>query len=202
MPKRKLTKKMGSLYPVSKALKTLLEESDILRKKIVLKKKPLLIPNMEINEVHYMPVGICKAYWIDNEGNEIIFYIYVEDSFVWLPEEFFLNKKSDSYIEAIADCELYTLTKSQMDLIYTEYPEAMIITNMVRSQMKHFKDVHTRILMKKPCDRYTLFYSDLNYLWRLNLCDKDVRSFLGICQKTLTTGKRELFLKDRRKNRE
>lgn len=200
MPKRKLTDHLGSKHPISNGLRSLLENETTLRRQVLKKNTPVLIPNMDANEAHYISEGACKAYWLDEDGNEIIYHIWGPNSIMLLPEEFFEGIKNKTiYIVTIRDCVLYTITKNQMDEIYKEYAEAQVMTNIIRSEMKEFAHRHLYILMKRSNERFALFYILFKELWLLGMADKDLKAFLGICQKTLTTGRRELVLRDRRR---
>ena len=115
MPKRKLTANLETMYPISAALKDLLENGDIFRKQILKKKDTLLMPNMKVNEVHYMVKGLCKALWKNQDNEEEIFYLFDDDSFVVLLEEFLEGLLNESvYIVMLEESGLYTLMKVQM----------------------------------------------------------------------------------------
>jgi CRP-like cAMP-binding protein len=202
MPKRKLTNHLGSMHPVSKGLASLLENDTTLKKQNLKKNATLLMPKMLVDEAHYIYKGLCKAYWLNEDNEEEIFFFWADNSIVILPEEFFAEKKNDTvYIVIVEDTELYTITKAQMDEIYLKYAEALILTNIIRKEMIAQRNKQLSILMKKPGVRYGLFLNEFQYLYKKGLADKDVMGFLGICQKTLTSSKREMVLRDRRKRR-
>ncbi|WP_256005861.1 Crp/Fnr family transcriptional regulator [Pedobacter deserti] len=198
MPKRKLTNMLGAMHPMSKQLRSLLEDDNTLRKQVIKKGDKILMPKMMADEAHYIASGAFKGYYMNEENEPETFYIWTLNDIMLLPEEFFAGLQNQTvHIVALDDSEIYTITKAQMDVIYSKYPEAMVYTNMIRNEMHRWRMLHTAILMKRPNLRYDLFYSWFHRLWLLNLPDREIRWFLGICQKTLTTGKRELVLRDR-----
>ena len=199
MPKRKLTANLESMYPISAALKDLLENGNIFRKQILKKKDTLLMPNMKVNEVHYMVKGLGKALWKNQDNEEEIFYLFDDDSFVVLLEEFLEGLLNESvYIVMLEESELYTLTKTQMDEIYRKYPEAVHLTAAIRILIQKRRDLHLSILMKKPALRYALFVKGYRNL-HARMSVKEICTFLCICEKTYKTSKREMYLKSRKR---
>lgn len=202
MPRRELTKMLGSLHPLSSGLARLLERENTLTKKHVKKKGLILMPKMDVDEAHYLYTGLFKAYWLNSDGEEEIFFFFGENSIMVFPEEFLLGVKNQFYyLAAIEESVIYSISKAQMDEIYSQYPEAMVLTELIRANMIIRRNAHLSILRRKPCQRYGLFVKEFFAVYRRGLSDKDVMEFLAICQKTLTSSKREMVLKDRRKRR-
>lgn len=197
MPKRKLTNHLGSIHPISKNLKSHLEDESTLRKQHLKKKASLLIPRMKVDETHYLFKGSCKAFFLNEDNEEQIFMFFMEDSIILLAEEFFGEEKNNTtHIVMLEDSELYTITKSQVDHIFTQYPEAVPLTNAIRSNIKAFRETHLQILMRKEGLRYGLFcdkFPEFHY----KLSDQDICSFLAIGRSTLAVGKNSSRIRNR-----
>jgi CRP-like cAMP-binding protein len=198
---RNLTSCLGLIYPLSKEFKSHLESADTLRKQRLKKKASLLIPGMTVNESHYVFKGSCKAFFLNEDNEEQIFMFFMENSIVLLPEEFFAEEKNNTiHIVMLEDTELYTITKAQVDHIFTQYPDAIPLTNAIRSNIKTFRQTHTQILMRKEGLRYGIFcekFPEFHY----RLSDHDICAFLAICRSTLAAGKNSSRIRDRRRRR-
>ena len=202
MPKRELTKLLGSMTPISKGLASLLEHEDTHTRRVVKKKDLIMMPKMDVDEAHYLYTGLFKAYFLNNDGEEEIFFFFADNCIIVLPEEFLLEAKNlVYYLAAIEDSVLYSISKKQMDVIYNDFPEAMVLTELIRTDINAKRNMQLCIFRKKPCLRYALFAKEFYQIYKRGLPDKDIMSFLGICQKTLTSSKREMVLKDRNKRR-
>lgn len=201
MSKRKLTNYLGSMYPLSKELKSHLDDDSTLRKQLLKKKASLLIPRMKVDESHYLFKGSCKAFCLNEDNDEQIFMFFMENSIVLLPEEFFAEEKSTStHIVMLEDSELYTITKTQVDHIFAHYPEAAPLTNAIRSNIKAFRETHIQILMKKEGLRYGIFCDKFPEFY-YKLSDHDICAFLAIARSTLAVGKNSSRIRDRSRRR-
>lgn len=199
MSKVKLSEYLDSLYPISKGLKDLLEDNETLTMQHFNKAATLLMPKMPTNEAHYIILGSCKMFWLNEDNEEEIFYFFVENEIIILPEQFFEDKANlDAYIVMLEDTKVYTITKAQTDIIYLKYPEAMIMTHKIRSGIIEKRNMHLQLLMKREGLRYGLFYKQFPEL-RNRLADKDICSFLCISRSTLAIGKSEVLFKRRKR---
>jgi CRP-like cAMP-binding protein len=197
MPKRKLTSYLGSMYPVGKELKSHLEDDSTLRKQLLKKKASLLIPRMKVDESHYLFKGSCKAFFLNEDNEEQIFMVFTENSIVLLPEEFFAEEKNNkTHIVMLEDSELYTITKTQVDHIFVQYPEATPLTNAIRSNIKAFRETHLQILMRREGLRYGMF-CDRFPEFQYKLSEQDICSFLAISRSTLAVGKNSRRIRNR-----
>ncbi|SMC54090.1 Crp/Fnr family transcriptional regulator [Pedobacter nyackensis] len=197
MSKRKLTSYLGSMYPVSKEFKSHLEDDSTLRRQFLKKNASLLIPRMKVDESHYLFKGSCKAFFLNEDNEEQIFMVFTENSIILLPEEFFAGEKNNTtHIVMLEDSELYTITKTQVDHIFEQFPEATPLTNAIRSNIKAFRETHLQILMRKEGLRYGMFcdkFSEFQY----KLSDQDICAFLAISRSTLAVGKNSSRIRDR-----
>ncbi|ACU04037.1 Crp/Fnr family transcriptional regulator [Pedobacter heparinus] len=201
MPKRKLITYLNKKYPISEGLKILLENEGTLDLTSSKKGTSLLIPRMNVHEVHYLISGMCKAFWLNEDNEEEIFQIWTADSLILLLEVFFAGHKNTTvHIVMLEDSELITITKVQLDEMEMVYPEMKKVMERIRAEILELRNLQLRILMKKEGERYALFYDMFPEL-RARLTNKDIGAFLGICQSTLGNCKKSRLLKDRSKKK-
>jgi CRP-like cAMP-binding protein len=200
MPKRKLTAMLGALTQMSKGLKELLENDTTLIKNILKKGEFLLIPNMDADKAHYVYIGSGKLYWKDDDNEQLIFGFCLENEIILLAEEFFAGSKNqDVYLEILEDSIVYTITKVQMDEIYKDYPEAMVMTNMIRARLVAKWHAHTKLIMAKEGLRYKLFCNWFPELRKKNMPDKVLCAFLRVCRSTLVRSRTDYHIEERKR---
>lgn len=169
-----------------------LENENIAKKQTLKKGTSLLLPKMDLNEIHYLATGLCKAFWLDHNNEEQIFQIWAENSLVTLWEYFFAEQRNDAvYIMLMEDSELLSINKVQLDMICMRYPEITTVLHAIRAEQMELRNLQHRIMMRKEGDRYGLFCKGFPAL-RQRLSDKDTCAFLGIGRSTLTQSKGNL----------
>jgi CRP-like cAMP-binding protein len=190
MSRHKLSQFFNQRKTISAGLKSQLESEERSDKLVLKKGQFLLVPRMAIDEIHYLVSGLCKAYWLNNDNEQVIFFIWAEDGLVMLAEEFFAEMKNTGcYIEMIADSELLTISKTQYEKLKGDYPEMQQLMDIIRLELMEIQNQHRRILMEKEGDRYALFCELFPKALRARLTDKDVYRYIGISRSTLTLGK-------------
>lgn len=171
------------------ALKNVLKNDNIYKKQSLKRGASMLLPKMDVDEIHYLGSGLCKAFWLDEHNEEQIFMVWAEDSMVMLSEALFAgHRNNDVYIVILQNSELLSLTKIQLDMICMLHPELLQATHNIRAEQMEMRNQQLRIMMKKEGDRYGLFCKVFPEL-RKRLGDKDTRSFLGISRTTLGVAK-------------
>jgi len=200
MPRRKLSATLSQLHTMSKDFRHQLENSTIFRKQLFKKKDALLIPGKNPDELHFMDIGLCKCFWKNEDNDEEIFFFRTAGDFIFL-EEFFTEQPNTEYhIVVLEDSELYTVRKGDLDMLFEQYREAAKMFDLLRREVAEDRIRYMKLLRKKPFERYEAFLVSYPGL-RGRLTIKDLCSFLGICEKTLHTSKREMVLKDRKRRR-
>lgn len=191
MPRRKLCIFFGDRHPLSTGLKVLLESKETLPRIELKKGQFLLMPKMEVEEMHYLASGMVKAYWLNTDNEEEIFALWYANSMAVLPEEFFGKLKNEAFIEVVEDCELLAFSKDQVEMMHKGYPEWPVLMECIRGEITQMRNRQLRLLMQKEGDRYALFCKLLPEQMRLRLTDKDICGYIGISRSTLTLAKRE-----------
>lgn len=183
-------------HQVSNGLGLHLQNKSTLRKQILKKHEMLFRPFGKTDEAHYIYTGMCKIYWKNSDNEEMIFGFFGEDEIALLPEEFILEiQNQDMYMEAVMDTVVYTITKTQMNEIYQQYPEAAVLTDIIVNNIFRKRKRQLWILLQPEGCRYEWFCRWFPEL-RMLLVDKDIASFLGVSKSTLLRSKKDLLFKE------
>lgn len=200
-PEQNLTRMLDAMHPISEGLEQHLQQTGTLRKQSLKSNEMIHRPHGNTDEAHYIDSGLCKVYWKNSDNEEMIFGFFCEDEIALLPEEFITESRNgDMYLETLVETEIYTITKEQMKEIYKEYPEALILTDIIVSNIYRKRKRQLWILLRPEGCRYEWFcawFPELRYL----LSDKDIAAYLGVSKSTLTRSKRELLNKEWRRNK-
>lgn len=190
MIKYKFSTYISGYCPINKTLEMLLENNSVLRHHSLKKGSSLLLPKMEVEEMHYLAKGMCKAFWLDENNEEQIFMLWPEDNLVVLWEHFFaIQRNTLVHIVAMEDCEFLSMGKTQLDSICVLHPEMMAAIDKIRAAQMESRNLQLQLLMKKEGDRYAC-YRKLFSVLKNRLGEKDLCAFLGIRKTTLFYSKR------------
>ena len=86
----------------------------------IIKKKTLLLREGEVCKFEgFVTKGIFRVYHIDKSGAEHILYFAIENWWITDIDSFTAEKPSQLFIEALEDCELFTLSYADMQALYT-----------------------------------------------------------------------------------
>nr|WP_121272145.1 Crp/Fnr family transcriptional regulator [Pedobacter schmidteae] len=199
MIKQKFINYLDRRRSLSPVLKVALEKDESLRRQVLKKGTSLLLPKMEVAEMHYLASGMCKAFWLDENNEEQIYQIWVEDSMVNLWEPFFAEERNTLvYLVLMEDSELLTISKAQLDMICLLHTEMLEVLHRERAEQSENRNLQVQILMRKEGDRYELFEEQFPWL-KQRLTEKDLCSFLAIGKTTLFTSRRLQLYKRHRK---
>ncbi|RZM17783.1 MAG: Crp/Fnr family transcriptional regulator [Pedobacter sp.] len=200
MSVEQFTAALGVLYPISNDYRSFLETEGVVVRKTIRKNDMLLMPGLDTGRLIYLPSGSCKIYWLDGDNEEHIFMFLESGSFLVIPDDFCIGQRNgDLYIKMIADSEVMMIGADQMREVYSRFPEAFVHVRMIEKGLFALRDKHLLMLMKKVHERYGYFVREFHYVYRMALTERELCRFLNICRKTLSVGKTNWLLKDRRR---
>lgn len=200
MPVEQFTAALGRLYPISNDYRNFLETEGVVVRKTIRKNDTLLMPGLDTGRLIHLLSGSCKIYWLDENNEEHIFMFLEAGGFVMIPDDFCIGQRNgDLYIRMIADSEVKMIGAEQMREVYSRFPEAGIHVTMIEKGLFGLRDRHLLMLMKKEHERYGYFVREFHYVYRMALTERELCRFLNICRKTLSVGKTNWLLKDRRR---
>ena len=88
----------------------------------VKKKKDLLEPGEVCKYVYFIVKGCLRSYHVDLKGNEHIFQIRMDNSWISDLESLFSHQPSKYYIETLEESQLLRITEDKLEELYTQVP--------------------------------------------------------------------------------
>lgn len=89
----------------------------------VKKKEDLLKPGEVCKYVYFIVKGCLRSYYVDTKGNEHIYQIRLDNSWISDLESFFSQRPSKYYIETLEDSELLCVSFDRLERLYNEVPK-------------------------------------------------------------------------------
>jgi CRP-like cAMP-binding protein len=86
------------------------------------KKKDLLEPGEVCTYTYFIVKGCLRSYYVDAKGNEHIYQIRLDNSWISDLESFFSQRPSKYYIETLEDSELLCISFDRLERLYIEVP--------------------------------------------------------------------------------
>lgn len=162
------------------------------KKKI--KKNAFLVREGEVEKYSYFIYeGILRCWVLDQKGVEQTFWFCKPGTFSMSNISFTLNQSATFHVQAVMDCEVYYIDRTQVELLYQTIPS-----------LKAIFDNLTAILLNRLLERqvYMIKYSPEQYYLELvtsygaliNFIPlKDIASFLGITPQALSRIRKRIF---------
>jgi CRP-like cAMP-binding protein len=170
------------LHPVSGSLEAELRNRCRYTKK---QKNEFLLFEGEIcRYAWYLQKGLVRCYY-NREEREVTTWFLEEDHAVVLFKSLFGQKKSLFNIQALENCELYSIHYQDIQALFRKYPEAITLHHIIFEgycNLTHLKIRATSMLT--PKDRYRYFEKHFPQLLnRLKL--EYVASYLDLSRRSL-----------------
>ncbi|HKG05027.1 MAG TPA: cyclic nucleotide-binding domain-containing protein [Pedobacter sp.] len=189
MPKRKLIAALSLLCPVSADYATLIREQEVYAFKSIKKHMPMAMPGKDADELCFICNGLLKLFRYNDRGEQHIYDFFTENIFMMLPAEFYDSASNQLYyVTALSDCDILSISRSEMNKLYLKFAESKIHTDRIRSRIELRQRAHVNLLLSDPSERYECFLKSSPNVVRL-LSDDDLCAYLGIGQRTLTRSK-------------
>lgn len=143
-------------------------------------------------EIAFVDSGIMRVYGADLHGNDVTKYFVRENQFFANLESYYSTQPSTDAIQAVTNCELYTITFSVIEKLYVEIPSLYIFV----------KSITEATLLNKIKDNDFLNFGDsktkyLEFLRRypklvLQVPQQHIASYLKITPQSLSRIRKDL----------
>jgi CRP-like cAMP-binding protein len=181
---------MGFIKHLSSILKVSPELSDELSKSckpVALEKGQLVLEaGNRCTDIYFIEKGLVRGYYFDDDGKEITNWFAQENEFATSFYAFIARQASFENIQALEDCELVRVPHSQLQNLYSAFPETERLGRMITEN--YYIKLEERLLsiqFKTARERYDmLMKSKPSLLQRASL--GQIASYLGITQETLS----------------
>ena len=143
------------------------------------------------NYLSFIDTGIVRYYVIANE-KEITFDFAFENSFYCAYDSFYNRTKTEVYIQALADCQLYSISNQNLQMLYEKCKVAKKLGRLATEYLLDKKvKRELSLLTKSPQDRYEeLLNEQPKYLQQIPL--KYIASYIGVVPETLSRIRRRI----------
>lgn len=133
----------------------------------------------------FIDTGIVRYYVIVND-KEITFDFTFKNSFYCAYDSFYSRKKTDIYIQAITDCQLYSISYDNLQMLYEKCETAKRLGRLATEQLLEKKvKRELNLLTKTPQQRYEkLLNEQPKYIQQIPL--KYLASYIGVVPETLS----------------
>ena len=136
-------------------------------------------------DLFFINKGLLRGFYFD-EAREITSWFSEENEFATCFYSFITNEPSYEYIQSIEDVDLIRISFSDLQKLYTQFPETERIGRIITES--YYIKLDERIIniqFKSAKERYhKLLSSKPNLLQRASL--GQIASYLGITQETLS----------------
>ena len=151
-----------------------------------LRKRDILLRRGQVCEnIYFILKGILRCYYVKND-NEVSSWFMKEGDLIVSVESYFLQKPSYEYIQALDDCILYSVSHSQLEAAYREFPEMNFISRVFLEKYYTLSEQRIySIRMQRASERYQLMLEHHPEIIQ-RVAAKHIASYLGITMETLS----------------
>ena len=137
------------------------------------------------NYLSFIDTGVLRYYVVAND-KEITFDFAFKNSFYCAYDSFYDRTNTKSYIQAITDCELYSISHESLEILYKKCETAKKL-GRIATEFLLAKKVKRELdlLTKSPQERYeNLLEEHPKYVQQIPL--KYLASYIGVVPETLS----------------
>lgn len=161
--------------------------------KITLKRGDVLInPDSYIYHQYYISSGCLRSYFFHKSGKEYTIQFAIKNWWISDYTSFFTSEKSILNVECIQDAVIYKLSKEDLDMVCSLFPE---IELFIREKLeKAFASFQKRILdylSKSAKERYLQFIDSYPTIEQ-HVKNYHIASYLGITTESLSRVRKKL----------
>jgi CRP-like cAMP-binding protein len=159
-----------------------------------LKKGDFFIRENKIcDKISFIIKGGAKGFSSDSDGNENITCFKFENQFITSYESFVLKQTSKKSIQALEDCEVLTISYEDLNLLFAKISAFQIISKKLIEQEFIDKENYLFVFNNKSAkEKYSHLLMHAPSIAK-RVSAKDISSYLGITQRTLTRAKKEIM---------
>lgn len=145
----------------------------------------ILKPEQTENYLSFIDQGIIR-YYVFGNNKEITFDLAFKNSFYTAYDSFYNRNKTQSYIEALTDCTLFSISYENLQILYKECKTAKQLGEVALEYLLNKKvKRELSLLTQTPQQRYeSLLNEHPKYIQQVPL--KHLASYLGVVPETLS----------------
>lgn len=145
----------------------------------------ILVNGQLENYLSFIDTGVVRYYAVANE-KEITFDFAFNNSFYCAYDSFYNRAKTNIYVQAITDCQLYSISHENLQTLYKKCETAKKL-GRIATEFLLVKKAKRELdlLTKSPEERYTnLLLEQPKYIQQIPL--KYLASYIGVVPETLS----------------
>lgn len=158
-------------------------------------KSEFFLKQGKISDAIHLTEGLMRGYTFDREGNEVTTNFFSKHRAVYDPASFFLQRASMENIQAITDCEGYSISYEKVNKLFHLLPEfrefgrLMLVKELVMSKQRTLAMIN-----RTAEERYADLIKDDSDIFQ-NAPLKYIASYLGITDTSLSRIRRDFSKK-------
>jgi CRP-like cAMP-binding protein len=158
----------------------------ILRFKELPKKGYLLKAGHVCRNIYFIQKGLLRCFYIKEGKKEVCAWFMKEGDVIASVASFFNQKVSYESIQALEDCQIYTIDHAQLEHIYKQYPEFNYVGRvLVQNYYKLSEQRLFSMRMQTASERYDYLANHFPEIIQ-RVSTTDIASYLGISRETLS----------------
>lgn len=174
---------INSIYPLGHDFNEYL--SLILRERTYRKKDFLLKAGHVCRTIWFVRKGCVRCFYNDDDL-EVCSWFMKEGDWVISVDSFFKQKPSYESIQALEDCNAYSIEYDQLQYLYKRYPEFNVIGRVLTERYYALSEERLYSLrMKSAAERYNFLRDRYGEIVQ-RIPSKYIASYLGITEETLS----------------
>lgn len=153
--------------------------------KKISKKNNILEAGKIAEEVFFISKGCLRMYY-EHKGNDISAFFFTEGMFAGAYDSFISRQTSRHFIEALEDCELYTITYNDLQNLFTNIPKTNeFVRKIIEERFVTLHNLFTTQILDSPEERYTHLMKERPDLIN-RIPQHQLATFLGITPVSLS----------------
>jgi CRP-like cAMP-binding protein len=179
----KFLQSLNLIYPVSPDLHEHLLDK---LKLVILPKKGFLLKEGRIcKNIYFINKGLARCFYI-KEDKEVSSWFMKEGDLIISVESYFKQQPSYENIQAIEECELFSLSYEELHVIYHKFPEFNFIARVLTEKYYTLSEQRLFSLrMQRASERYAHLMNHFPEIIQ-RVPSTFIASYLGITLETLS----------------
>lgn len=179
----KFLQSLNLIYPVSPDLHEHLLDK---LKLVILSKKGFLLKEGRIcKNIYFINKGLARCFYI-KEDKEVSSWFMKEGDLIISVESYFKQQPSYENIQAIEECELFSLSYEELHVIYHKFPEFNFIARVLTEKYYTLSEQRLFSLrMQRASERYAHLMNHFPEIIQ-RVPSTFIASYLGITLETLS----------------
>ena len=167
--------------------------SSLFHKKYYKKGTIIFKANDIVDDMFYISDGCLRTYYMSRSGKQHTVQFGIKDWWITDFTAYFSSSKAVMNLEVIEDTTLYSLSKTDKELLYSEIPQVeTFIRKKLESAFAAFQKRIIVSLSQSATERYLVFLDTHNNIEK-RLKNYHIASYLGITNESLSRIRKELY---------